>query len=133
MTSILCLVLYLTKGGCILFGRVGDPHHLNVDPDPAFHLNADLNPAFHLNADPDPALLTLIRTGSSPFHFNPDPSFHLNGDPYPALFTSPGSSSKFAPTGEQVLQGILSLHASIVSVHGPPRLHVEPPKLLNFD
>jgi hypothetical protein len=28
---------------------------------------------------------------------------------------------------------ILSLHPAIVSVHGPPRLHFEPLKLLNFD
>jgi hypothetical protein len=28
---------------------------------------------------------------------------------------------------------ILSIHASIVSVHGSPRLHFEPLKLLNFD
>jgi hypothetical protein len=35
--------------------------------------------------------------------------------------------------GLQTLNGsILSLHASIVSVHGPPWLHFEPIKLLNF-
>ncbi len=27
----------------------------------------------------------------------------------------------------------MSLQASIVSVHGPPRLYVEPLKLMNFD
>jgi hypothetical protein len=27
---------------------------------------------------------------------------------------------------------ILSLHASIVSVHSPPQLHIEPPQLLKF-
>jgi hypothetical protein len=35
--------------------RIADPHHFNVDPDPAFYFQADLDPAFHLNADPDPA------------------------------------------------------------------------------
>jgi hypothetical protein len=47
------------------------------------------------------------------------------------------SSSKWCKsgtTGVQTLQGsILNLHASIVSVHCPPLLHVEPLKLLNFD
>jgi hypothetical protein len=28
---------------------------------------------------------------------------------------------------------VVTLHASIVSVHGPPRLHFEPLKRLNFD
>ncbi len=37
-------------------------------------------------------------------------------------------------TGLQTLQGIiLSLHASIVSVHDPPRLHFTPLNLLNSD
>jgi hypothetical protein len=40
---------------------------------------------------------------------------------------------KSATTGLQTLQGsILSLHASIGRVYGPPRLHCEPLKLLNF-
>ncbi len=47
------------------------------------------------------------------------------------------SSSKWyesATTGLQTLQGSnLSLHAFIVSVHGPPWLHFEPLKLLNFE
>ncbi len=35
-------------------------------------------------------------------------------------------------TGLQILYYcIFSLHASIVSVHGPPRLHIEPPQLLS--
>jgi hypothetical protein len=41
---------------------------------------------------------------------------------------------RICATGLQTIQGfILSLHASIVSVHGPPRLDYEPIKLLNFD
>ncbi len=47
------------------------------------------------------------------------------------------SSSKWcesAITGLPTLQGsILSLHASILNDHGPPRLRFEPLKLLNFD
>ncbi len=35
---------------------------------------------------------------------------------------------------EQTIHGsILNLHASIVSVHGPPWIHFEPLQLLNFD
>jgi hypothetical protein len=65
---------------------------------------ADPNPAFHFNADPDPAL-------------------HFNADPNPAPHQP-------ATTGLQALQGsIFILRASIVSVHGPPRLHFE---LLNL-
>ncbi len=35
--------------------RVPDPHHFNVDPDPAFNFNADPDPAFHFNAVLNPA------------------------------------------------------------------------------
>ncbi len=34
---------------------MGDPHHFNADPDPAFQLYANPDPASHFNANPDPA------------------------------------------------------------------------------
>jgi hypothetical protein len=40
----------------------------------------------------------------------------------------------FTSRRNRILKGyILSEHAYIVSVHGPPRIHFEPLKLLNFD
>ncbi len=65
------------------------------------------------------------------FHFNTDPdtSFHLNADPDPDLYQGD------ATTGLENFHGyyILSLHASIVSVHGHPWLQFEPPNFLHFD
>jgi hypothetical protein len=47
---------------------------------------------------------------------DPDPTFHLNADPDPA-----DHKSDLQPLLYNILQGsILSLHASIVSVHGFP-------------
>ncbi len=70
--------------------------------------------AFYCNADPDS-----------------DPAFYLNADPNIAPLQSDG---EFATTGPLTLQGsILSLQASIVSVHSLPRLYFEPLKLMNFD
>jgi hypothetical protein len=64
---------------------------------------------------------------------------HFNADPDPAPHQS-------ATTGVQTLHGfIFNLHAAIVSIHGPPKLHLEPPhcshkvqemwspQLMNFD
>ncbi len=55
----------------------------------------------HFNADPDPA-----------FHFNadPDPIFHFNADPDPA------------PHQIDATTGLQTLHASILSLLGPPLL-----------
>jgi hypothetical protein len=50
---------------------------------------------------------------------NHDKNYHFNANPYP--LQSDGNLP------------IFSLHASIVSVHGPTRLHFKPLKLLNFD
>ncbi len=70
-----------------------DPHLFNEDP--------VTDPSFHFNTDPDP-------------------SFHLNADadPDPDLYQGD------ATTGLHNFHGyyILSLHASIMSVHGPPWL-----------
>ncbi len=67
----------------------------------------DPGPSFLCNADPDPT-----------FHFNADPD------------TAPHQSdANLRPVSYQTLQGfILSLHASILSVHGPLCLHFEPLK-----
>jgi hypothetical protein len=55
------------------------------------------------------------------FNVDPDPAFHSNAEPN-------------ATTCVWILQdSILSLKASIVSVHSPQRLYFEPLKLLNFD
>jgi hypothetical protein len=60
-------------------------------------------------------------TVGDPQHFSadPDPTFHFNADPDPALYHSD------AIGGLHILQGsILSLHAAIVIVHGPPWPHL---------
>ncbi len=57
--------------------------------------NADLDPAFHFNKDPDPAVH---------INANPDPAPH-QGDP-----------------NLRPLASILSVHAFILSIHGPPPL-----------
>jgi hypothetical protein len=41
-------------------GCVAEPHHLEVDPDPAFDFNADFDPSFHFNAVPN-ATFTSVR------------------------------------------------------------------------
>jgi hypothetical protein len=85
------------------FGRIEGLPHFNADPDPSFYFNADPDPAFHFDADPDTHL---------------DPATHQNNANLRPLVYRPS---------------ILSLHASIVSVHGPPRLNFQPLKLLNLD
>jgi hypothetical protein len=95
-------------------GRVVDPHNFNADPDLVFNLNANLDPAFHFNADPDPA-------------------FHFNADPESGSRSCSSKQCESVSTGLYTLQGsILSLHASLMSVHGPPRRHFELLKLLNL-
>jgi hypothetical protein len=60
-----------------------------------------------------------------------DSAFHFNADPDPAPHQCGGN---LRPLCLQTLQAsIISLHGFILSVHGPPRLHFEPRKLLNFD
>ncbi len=34
-------------------GRVADPHHSNVNPDPSFNFTANPDSYFHFNAEPD--------------------------------------------------------------------------------
>ncbi len=68
--------------------RNADPHNFNADPEPAFNFNAVPYPVFHFNADPDP-----------------DPAPHQSdGNLRPLVY---------CPT-----ETILSLKASIVSIHG---------------
>jgi hypothetical protein len=55
-----------------------------------------------------------------PYNTDPDPDFLFNSDPDPALHQ-----------GDAILR-VATLHASILSVHGPPRLNFEPRELLNF-
>ncbi len=70
-------------------------------------------------------------------HFNaepdPDPAFHFNADPDPTPLQSDRNLQlmvyRIDPHGS-----IFSLQASIVSVHGPPRLYIfEPLKLLVYE
>ncbi len=57
-----------------------------------------------------------------------DFSFNVDRDPDPAPHQSVAMTN-----GLQTLHGsILSLHTSIVSVHGPPWLHFMPRRILNF-
>jgi hypothetical protein len=86
--------------------RVADPHHLNVDPDPAAPYQDDVSlgplayrpsraPRLHLKR-PGPLwlhfkplkLLNFVSNAdpdpSIHFHADPDPSFHFNADPGPA-------------------------------------------------
>jgi hypothetical protein len=66
------------------------------------HITADPDSASHFNADPDPA-----------FHFRPDPDHapHQSDANLQLLVCKPFVAPFF------------SLQASIVSGHGPPRLH----------
>ncbi len=87
--------------------RVEDPHNFNADPDldPTFDFKSDPNPEFHFNARIRIRILLLIEVMRICDH-----------------------------PGLQNLQGsIFRLHASTVSVHGPPRLHFGNLKLLSFD
>ncbi len=74
-----------------------------MDPEPSFHINADPDPTFEYNADSDP-----------------DPATHLSDANLQALVYR----TSIAP--------FLSLRDSIVSIHRPPWLHLEPLKLLTF-
>ncbi len=70
--------------------RVSDPHHFSADPDQDFYFNADPDPALHFNSDPDPTL----HEGDA----NLRPlTYRLSWPPF-----------------------FLSLHVSILSVHGHP-------------
>jgi hypothetical protein len=81
-----------------------DPHHLYADPDPAVHFNADPNTTFRFDADPDPA-----------------PASCQSDENLRSLVYRPSKGF------------ILSLQASVLSVHGPPWLYFEPLKLLIFE
>jgi hypothetical protein len=87
-------------------------NHILVSPDP-----------HHCYADPDPFFQVLCGSGSGS-----DSSLKLG--------SGSCSSSKWcesATTGPQSLQGsILNIQASIVSVHGPTWLHLEPKKTLTL-
>jgi hypothetical protein len=97
----------------VVWSRDVDSHLCNGDPDP--------DPSVHFNLNPDP---------------DPDPDLTLMWIRIWSGFGS-FSSSKWresATTGLKTLHGsILSLYASVVSVHGPLWLHFEPLKLQNFD
>jgi hypothetical protein len=70
-----------------------------------------------LNADPDPAIY---------FNVNPDPAFHLNPGPLPLQSDGNLLPIVYRPSRA----AILSLQASIVSVHVLSRLYFE---LFKFD
>jgi hypothetical protein len=75
--------------------------------------------------DPDP---DQINTDPKHWCLLSGSEFFLRRDPDPAHQTVTMT------TGLQTLHGSsLSLHTSIVSVHGPPWLHFVPRQLLNFD
>ncbi len=87
--------------------RVADPHHCNVDPDTCFFFNVDPDTSFFFNADPYPTT-----------YFNADPAPLQSDANLQTLVFRPYSGST------------ISLRASTVSVHSPPRHHFEPLKLL---
>ncbi len=63
------------------------------------------------------------------FDSDSDPTYNFDAD----LNRAPYQSVR-ATIGLQTVHGsILTLHASIVSFHGHPWLHCEPPQLLNFN
>jgi hypothetical protein len=69
----------------------------------------------HFNADPD---LTLR------FNADPDPTLHFNADPDPAPH----------PSDANLRPHVYRASNTIVRIHGPPRLHIEPlNSLMNFD
>ncbi len=57
---------------------VGDPHHVDANPDPAYRFDANPDPACYFDADPDP---------DPACHFDadadPDPTFHFDANPDP--------------------------------------------------
>ncbi len=67
-----------------------------------------------------------------PHNFNTDTAFHFNADPDPAFHFKAGPDPDSAPyENDANLRPLAhSLQTSILSVHGPPRLHFEPQKLL---
>ncbi len=54
---------------------VADPHHLDLDPDPAFHFDADPDPTFHSDADPNPD--PTVRLMRIRFRIAPIPFFQI--------------------------------------------------------
>ncbi len=102
--------------------RVADAHHIRIHlftlmririRNPAFLFNANPDLAFHFNADPEPS-----------------PNFHFNANPDPAPYPN---EVILRPLDCRLYKDpILSLNASIMSAHGPPRHYFEPLKLLNF-
>ncbi len=70
-----------------------------------------------------------INRVADPHHFNADldPALYIDADPHP---TPDLADTNLPPMVYR--PSILSLQASTGSVHGPPRLHFKPLKLLNF-
>jgi hypothetical protein len=89
------------------FSWIADPHHLSVDPDPAFHSNVDLDPdpaspattgqytlegglyfeppgLHYERIRPFTALFLAYEALSFDFNADPDPAFYSNADPDPA-------------------------------------------------
>ncbi len=61
-----------------------DPHHFDLDPDPACHFDADPEPAYHFEADRDPTFhfdgdapmrirIRILRFNLMRIHADPDP------------------------------------------------------------
>ncbi len=64
---------------------------------------------------------------------DPEPTLHFNADLNPAPHQNGANLQPLVYRVQTLQKSIMSFHASIVRVHGPPRLHTEPLKLLNFD
>ncbi len=43
---------------------VGDPHHVDANPDPAYRFDANPDPACHFDADPDPVTYGTLKVPS---------------------------------------------------------------------
>jgi hypothetical protein len=108
---------------------VADPHHFNVDLDPAFHFNAgpDLDPASPLQKDMylrllsiDPPGLHFEPTKLFYFDFNADPdldsAFYSNADPDPASTNKGDPCRSGSTTLDKIL--LLLLLNSIHSLQG---------------
>jgi hypothetical protein len=108
--------------------RVADPHHIIADSDSSFIFKADPDSTIYFNAEPEPGpaphlkliqIWTRIRIGWlwMPFRIRKN-DVDLTGSGSKALL-------------QTLLGFILSLYASIVSVHGPPWLHCGPLQALD--
>ncbi len=95
------------RSNALIISLTEEPHNFNADPDPAFNFDADPDPTFQFNTGPD-----------------------MNQDPDPVFIKVMQICDHYLQTPHD---SILSLHASIVSVHGSSKCYVfKPLLLLNF-